>query len=698
MDSVENERMSKLLSTLLDWKYSRTEEEVDINRRALIIEEHIRSLKSDPSNIITLGSAGEGLKLKGSDRDVMNVHKGVIVMYPDESIPSNIAQKTILYMKKAQSCRPGYVNLQLRQTGPTLPVALLYSLVKIKGLVFASSDLYRDHIVCSMNTAMDLNYRSNGPSSSNNILTTEVDYVFAFACNSWPREAKEWVTRTRLYGWPSQTLIDKIVKNGCHVVPVGDKCSEDTLLQWRISFATSERSLIHSFTHIQLKVYVLLKYFLKQIKETLKQVIGDDDILCSYFLKTVLFHAIENSSQLFWQDKHLFTCFWFCFNILITWVRAGFCPNYFIPENNLFKRKVHGLHQQILLDILGNFYDMKWMCLSVGNFFIPTIWEDLCNSSMQAELSRPKTVEEITIHKDVTVSSCLQHMPMSNRVISMCANIETIRIVIELLSTSKTDFDEIYTYNYAMKCLQTVATNQVYPDHMAATKNKARYRSLRKCKRWMIPSASMGTDLLYLATFYFLTGNISKTLEMCKQQGIQIAYLDFPNINSQEKREIFTRKYPEHGHMFQRLRTIYTHDIVFQKHDVVCLPHLHPELLKCATFLAIPALPYALFLSFLCCHELGDTCGQDVALCHLRDIQHDDQDGGCMYWIVHTLLGICYQTLGDYHRAIGAYWESAQSKGYGFKRNPAITRIAVVYLCICASYMSETDQFKRTRF
>lgn len=137
--------------------------------------------------------------------------------------------------------------------------------------------------------------------------------------------------------------IDKKAQGGCHLVPVCDKCSEDASLQWRISFAEAERYLVHSFSHIQYKVYILLKYSCV-LKQTLKEQLAMMTFLYSYFMKTTMFYALENSSQMFWQDKNFFHCFWLCFKILIAWVRAGVCPNYFFPGNNMFRRKVHGQH------------------------------------------------------------------------------------------------------------------------------------------------------------------------------------------------------------------------------------------------------------------------------------------------------------------------------------------------------------------
>ncbi|XP_033745222.1 uncharacterized protein LOC117330820 [Pecten maximus] len=404
MNSMESEQTSVLLSKYLEKKYTGTEEAINIKRKAIILTESL--INSDFNDHIDTGSYGEGCYQKGSDMDKMNVDKTVAVMYPDQCIPQHLVHKTILYIRKAD-CRPGYVNLEIDQLffKHSFDKYFSNSLVQIGNSLFISSDMYREEWVSFYTTIPGIKCESNGPSSAFTGMEDK-DIVHCFQCNSWPKEANEWITRTRLYGWPHQTLIDKTVSNGFHVVPVGDKCSEDTFLQWRISFAVAERSLVHSFSNIQVKVYTLLKYFLKQIKETLKESIGDDDILCSYFLKTILFHAIENSSHTFWQEKNLFDCFWFCFNILIACVRAGFCPHYFIPANNLFQRKVHGQNQQILLGILDNYCQMKWMCLSVGNFIKPSIWEDLCDTSVQANLVSATNLQQNILDHDKGDSCC----------------------------------------------------------------------------------------------------------------------------------------------------------------------------------------------------------------------------------------------------------------------------------------------------
>ncbi|XP_069124855.1 uncharacterized protein [Argopecten irradians] len=624
------------------------------------------------------GSHGEGCEVKGSDLDVMAVDKSVAVMYPEQCIPPYLANKTILYIQEAANCRPGFVHLELGQLKGQFDQYFYNSLVRIGNSVFISSDIYREQII-KLYSMYFGELESNGPSATMKATRSSADFVDCFPCYTWPKEARDWIQRARLCGWPHPNLIDKIVDRGCHLVPVGDKCSEDTFLQWRISFAAAERCLVHCFTHVQVKVYTLLKYFLKQIKQTLKDTIGDDDILCSYFLKTTMFFAIEDTSEMFWQDKNLFYCFWFCFNIIIAWVRAGFCPNYFIQANNMFQRKVHGQHQLMLLDILDNYRRMKWLCLSVGNVYRPTIWEDLSDTLKMSNYARSFTTQETIIYQDGQIINALQNRHLSGK--------EIIVKLLNMLFSSKSEFEEVYLYFCAIDCLGCLASelmlyNGCY-NQGAVLGNKAGYKKLRKCKYWMSPNALMGTNILRLAAFYFMTGNFHKCLEIsrstkklasCHNQGIIIAENMYQS--------------PFTCNLLSRLQKVFP-DSIRLDHTAINFSPLFLELSReyrgLKQILNIPPLPFILFLDFLCCNELKDTRGRDEALNQLIQVQFDGHQGGQVYWIVHTLLGICYQTLGDFHNAIRAYWASTQSNGDFHNWNTAIDRIAVVYLCMYAS-------------
>ncbi|OWF36881.1 hypothetical protein KP79_PYT02712 [Mizuhopecten yessoensis] len=339
----------------------------------------------------------------------------------------------------------------------------------------------------------------------------------------------------------------------------------------------------------------------------------------------------------------------------------------------MFRRKVHGQHQQILLDVLKTFCQLKWMCLSITKIVNPSIWETLVC---------PQTKQEMIFRQDIETAQTIKGIGITPGT----GTLGIRRKAICLLSKSQSDFDEVFTYQYSVICLRRLAAEQVSQDHYAMD-NKTKYKSLRKCKNWMIHGASMGTELLHLATFHFLIGNFIKSLEMCKQV-MQLASCFIGHEVGREEREKLVRhKYSQSaGHTSERLQKIYTNFITLSCKDLY-LPHLCLEMTNEHRLLDIPPLPYAIFLSFLCCHELRDTRGRDAALRNMVDVQYDENQGGHKYWIVDTLLGICYEILGDSRMAIRAYWNSAQRKSYlsYFCTNHAIKRIAIVYLCMHAS-------------
>ena len=86
----------------------------------------------------------------------------------------------------------------------------------------------------------------------------QVDTAIALKCLTWPKVATGWLTRKRNSNWPSDTLINSCVKEGCCFVP---KCIEDSKanLEWRLSFVTAESTLMKSLTKMQKASYRIFK-------------------------------------------------------------------------------------------------------------------------------------------------------------------------------------------------------------------------------------------------------------------------------------------------------------------------------------------------------------------------------------------------------------------------------------------------------
>ena len=79
-----------------------------------------------------------------------------------------------------------------------------------------------------------------------------IDMVPSIHCDVWPSEASEWCQRPRHFGWPTLSNLSSIISFGCHLVAVGHPDSKTKLTEWRISFSMAERTLVWSFSHIQM--------------------------------------------------------------------------------------------------------------------------------------------------------------------------------------------------------------------------------------------------------------------------------------------------------------------------------------------------------------------------------------------------------------------------------------------------------------
>ncbi|OWF36664.1 uncharacterized protein LOC110441344 [Mizuhopecten yessoensis] len=661
---MDQESMSSLLAQIMDDMHG-TEEIVRNRRKVILVDEFILNAKKNDGKISVGGSVGGGFLMDTSDLDQMCTLLGVIVINPEQiySFDRNNEHKIVLLMRKGD-CRPGYVTLEILQLAEINPFGFRNAVVRIGDSMFVSSDIYRQGMVDMYTGEYDL--VSNGPCVS--LLSTihpDHDIAFAFPCLCWPRGADEWVHRTRLHGWPTQTMIDRIVQGGCHVVPVGDKSSTDTLLQWRISFACAERLLVHSLTHPQFRLYGLLKYFLTQIKELLDHIIGDSDILCSYFIKTVIFFAVENSPSVLWHERNTFLCLRFCLSILTAWVKSGYCPNYFIQDNNLFLRKVHGENRQKILHFLRDCYDLKWPRVflsveSVVTFDLKKLLQENQNKGTNQNSECEKDLDLFRI--------CLNAFDHSD------ITRESLDVSLRLLVVAESDVDEFIAYRAMTTALYNTG-NSLFPEYNTTGSNKQNYRALRKSKHMLIPQASMCTSpgLMMLATFHYLTGNYRKALAMCADLMSTLkVHLDVEI--PENSRERYTRLYcGQVNTLYHKLKSGAYTCVTFNKRNIcLSLPQLHLEIRKHTFPLYIPPLPYAAFLSFLCYHDLGDSRRRDKELTNLRVVNYDPEQGGHEYWIVHTLLGICYQTAGDNRRAIRSFTDSLHVMP---EKNPALERI-----------------------
>jgi len=158
------------------------------------------------------------------------------------------------------------------------------------------------------------------------------EMVPALPCK-WPSIANGWIKRERNNDWLDSSLIDDIVMQGCHVVPVPHRFSANPDAEWRVSFATSEVKLANTVvTEEQRHCYVCLKLLRKQLVTTVEK--KSLNFLTSYQCKTIFLYSCEKLPVLAWKDNTS-SCFLYMIDMLLACFRKKCLPSFFIPENNL---------------------------------------------------------------------------------------------------------------------------------------------------------------------------------------------------------------------------------------------------------------------------------------------------------------------------------------------------------------------------
>lgn len=284
------------------------------------------------------GSFKEGFRFKSSDRDFMMWYPCIkVIAEISQSSLYDLSKHTIVLFEDTDT-PPGYVRLK-RLSTPRHQTASS-SDFQISDGTYISNSEWRQLMfsILSLNKFEKLfnSIRIRGPSAASFSESVEIDNVFCLHSFFGSRLMCDLKKRCAMFNWPSNILLEEILKNGCHFVPVGSKISgNENELEWRISFSLAEQRLVYSMNHTQFMCYGLLKIFLKEVVNQDKE----EPLLCSYFVKNTMFWQIQ-IGNITWNPHDLLRCFWKCFKHLLVCVLRGEMFNFFIPQNNMFASKL----------------------------------------------------------------------------------------------------------------------------------------------------------------------------------------------------------------------------------------------------------------------------------------------------------------------------------------------------------------------
>ena len=618
-----------------------SEMDIRIRQNMFLIKDKIFNKMDIPITQVSSGSLAEGLDLPGSDMDIMLVLNNVHILQNVQHMNRSARRTTLLIEDEMEF--PGFTTLKLIAEGDAFN-SPEYFVETTNGMYFSNISFIRKLIESTVNYKQS----AHGPCLSDT--HAAMDIAFCFHLHSWPRQAEQWIYRHRLGQWPPDILIDNIVNYGCILVPIGPKEIENSELLWRISFSMAEKQLSHSMNYTQILCYALLKLSLKNFIDRNDKVKG---LLCSYFMKTAVFWLSEEISTNTFQLQNLFHCYFLCLDKLIAWVKCCYCPNYFIPEHNMFGGKINRSNSRLLLTILERLRNGEREVFTVNTLFnSDVVFHESC---AKLELFIYKVIEnhvEVDIEKGYTLLSFIKSLAMSH---------------------STSILSEICNYYYAITSQNIVqklpfpTTN--IPDALVIQRyHKHLYDGTK--------SDAVAGWLLY-ASFYYVLGQYNTTLNIidhalsrCTPDMIMLNTTNYTTDDIKYyKQNVGCSKITLNEKM--RLATI---DVVRYVSQSTLIPHeLQPEVQ--GDHFEVPPVVMSHCLRFLSYHHLYNMVNRQQSL---RDLYLTIKE---KYFVSEnrlsdslTILGVCNEIVGDTEAAYYCY-DIALQNNYQICRTAANRKV-----------------------
>ncbi|XP_063438334.1 uncharacterized protein LOC134719260 [Mytilus trossulus] len=594
-------------------------------------------LSNQEQTVITSGSYGEGLEMRGSDLDLMYASKSLEVY---ENIKPFFNQNMTYFSMEKDDVKSGYAQLKLDYSRSR---SILEQCEQQNCQHYLSSTLYKQQIVDG-----DIYNMSSihGPCISEP--TGTFDNAHCLHCKTWVSPTEQWITRSN-NSWPSYNVKQSIIKHGVLFVPIGVKGSPKEELEWRVSFSVGEKFLTNTFTHTQLLCYALLKIVLKDVIASFSEC---QDLLCSYFLKTIVFWISEELPQSIWKPDCIIQCFMRCFNRLIYCVEHSVCLHYFIPENNMFENKIVGRPRDVLLEKLYMLHSYNWRCIlfsdQISNFGL-----SICNLSIEPHALYSNEVEKILSSKLWKLANT-SFTFTPTKIINM-----KMKQTYLFQQSSNSTIKDVYIFYISMYChvyaqrLQLIST---------LSNNKYQYKQYKYCLSTVICNVyhDVASGWLMVASLFYKTKQYSKALyivsySLSKCTPEKLGY--FRTLSDIHYQLLKLQTFQKMS-LVCLMKILVVDDVKFDIISTLVPDELQMNLLN--TLETFPSTAYAYFLNFLCYYHLNDVRQCQDSLQGLQLVIEESylMNPTFLKAEAYNLLGVALQLCGDEESARQAFLQS----------------------------------------
>ncbi|XP_061166183.1 uncharacterized protein LOC133175077 [Saccostrea echinata] len=617
------------------------------------------------------GSRREGFRLKESDIDFMYWPNNYSVIWElSQSQYYNTHRQTLILCDCSNS-PPGFTLLYL--LSPRMNREIQRACVRMYNRHYISSSIHRQ-IMCLLSSIYSTQH---GPCASGTVGSIEYDYTCCFACDFWPPSASSWIDRC--HSWPQPHVVDDIVKNGCHFVAIGNKLGSHEDHEWRISFSLAEHKLVYAMNHCQFLTYGLLKLFLTEI---INNGVGDDDkLLCSYHMKTAVFCVIQQNTLPHWCPQNLLGGFWVCFKLILKWAYEGVCPNFFIPENNMFLSKIHGKNQHQLFVRLYRLYEKGLAFLlhspSIRSYIINVLFNPRLSICTDEHTLISETEFDVNLYEEIQ-----KHDTYSKFNIQSCTRY--LHAVEQMMgSPLLTQYQVLVLQKLTAGVLQKTAF--ILYMETCTQENKLRYRADKISCHMLKLAAKFGciTDMMYIAKYYYKTLRYMEALSIIEMIKVKLAqpYVMYRfNVDT----EMYTEAVEERSWSTKMRQAVAWYIKLDNRIHYISelIPEQQSALQNRSLVLFIPRLILFYMLEILCYRHLDRMIAQ-TALDDLQTLVHYEQGQLISIHLRDVswqILGICQQVTGNLQAALYSYQQSLRQIPFSKIRTSTEMRIHEVCL------------------
>lgn len=634
------------------------------------------------TEVIRSGGCAEGFRIRGTDVDIMYVDKLIKVV---AETPKNVKMYVaVVRLVLSSDIPPGYVKLAVLT--PSAPLQQIRESTKwVSGDYFLSSELFvRWHQRLNPNSVL------HGPCVMERTMHGDHDRAFCLEYKDWPAQANEWIERKRQHGWPSQKLIRKIKNIGCHLMAIGSKTlhsefSSDDLgnstwigdpLQWRMSFSLAEKHLVYSFNNTQFLTYGIFKLLNQEVFSQDQRV---NDCICSYFLKTAIFWTIEETPSEYWKPERLIFCVDICFKRLIEWTRSGFCPNYFIRQNNMFMGKVQEWQLDYISSKLYKLHNEGWRCLlhchslfdlrinlqNARRLITPNSFP-ISNPEEDFRMLKSSRRDADTVDGEANIDAALFSEIIAKTPELLSVDVLELELKNSLTRETQRKLDALDLDILRLRRFHTLYQLALIYLNISLTKNttRSRYAYIRKafCYLHLVRFSDISKGNLTLATAYYCMGRFDSALDYIKEYdetlGEGLGCIHIPICEGVVR---FDQQYPQSfcgrgWSIMDKMSLAVSYDFaVYQSMPLIPIEiALEVVMMKNkGSILTIPPELYSGFLKILCYTNMGNLEMAGIVSVLLKDnLQKTTKR---KQYLANIMLGVTFVKLGNYEEALRCY-------------------------------------------